>query len=82
MAVAMKQKGLRSDSWNHRGFSPVRMSANLLYLNLLHSDSALLAKSTTASGQPALSDFNLRRCPNQQTTARRSSFNIMVQDGE
>jgi NifB/MoaA-like Fe-S oxidoreductase len=26
MAVAMKQKDLRSDSWNHRGFSPVRMS--------------------------------------------------------
>jgi hypothetical protein len=22
----MKQKDLRSDSWNHRGFSPVRMS--------------------------------------------------------
>jgi hypothetical protein len=28
MAVAMKQKDLRSDSWNHRGFSPVRMSTS------------------------------------------------------
>jgi hypothetical protein len=25
-AVAMKQKDPRSDFWNHRGFSPVRMS--------------------------------------------------------
>ena len=28
MAVAMKQKDLRSDSWNHRGVSAVRMSTS------------------------------------------------------
>jgi hypothetical protein len=45
MAVAMKQKDLRSDSWNHRGFSPVRMSNAVTFSGMTLDELVALLRS-------------------------------------
>jgi hypothetical protein len=59
MAVAMQQKDLRSDSWNHRGVSPVRMSISVAF----HRRAIALSNSGISSSEIASITFSTVNTP-------------------